>query len=323
MADGTNISWADATWNVITGCSVISPGCRNCYAMRLAGTRLQHHPSREGLTLPSKGGPVWSGEVRFNEQWLDQPLKWRTPKTVFPVAHGDLFHPNVPDAWRNRIFGVMAKADHHRYMVLTKRPEVAAEYLSRIRLHGDIAWRLAPLAHVLIGVSIEDEPRARKHLPALQAISGTGWRTWVSYEPALGSVDWTGYGLIEFLVAGGESSQTHSYRARPTRVAFQRAARDWCERHGVTFHFKQWGNWIDADHWFDIVTEGGSVIMNGRDRWAPRRPLNFADAERLARITGERPFSHYSDGTTMIWVGKHAAGAVLDGREHRDMPRAA
>ena len=83
MADNTLIEWADATWQPITGCSVVSPGCTNCYAMRLAGTRLRHHPSRAGLTDLTKAGPVWNGRLTFNEEWLDQPLRWSKPRRIF------------------------------------------------------------------------------------------------------------------------------------------------------------------------------------------------------------------------------------------------
>src|SRR4051794_3676907 len=99
MADTTKIEWTDSTWNIITGCTVISPGCTNCYAMRLAGTRMKFTPSRKGLTDDSKAGPVWNGQVRFNEEWLTQPLTWKKPKRIFVCAHGDLFHDEVPDEW--------------------------------------------------------------------------------------------------------------------------------------------------------------------------------------------------------------------------------
>ena len=123
MSDGTKIEWTDATWNPITGCSVVSPGCTNCYAMKLAGTRLQHHPSRTGLTKDTKAGPVWTGEVRFNEQWLDEPLRWKRPRMIFVCAHGDLFAEGVPDEWIDKTFAVMALAPQHIFQVLTKRPE--------------------------------------------------------------------------------------------------------------------------------------------------------------------------------------------------------
>ena len=110
MADRTHIEWADATWNPITGCSVVSPGCTNCYAMKLAGTRLKHHPSRAGLTRDTKAGPIWNGVLRLNEAWLDQPLRWKRPRMIFVCAHGDLFHEDVPNAWIDRVFAVMAEA---------------------------------------------------------------------------------------------------------------------------------------------------------------------------------------------------------------------
>src|SRR3954464_7684352 len=107
MADGTHIEWTDATWNIVNGCSVLSPGCTNCYAMKLAGTRLKHHPSRAGLTIDTKAGPVWNGEVKFNAEWLLQPLRWRRPRKIFVCAHGDLFHEKVTDAQLDQVFAVM------------------------------------------------------------------------------------------------------------------------------------------------------------------------------------------------------------------------
>ncbi|WP_279480297.1 phage Gp37/Gp68 family protein [Aureimonas sp. SK2] len=136
MADNTKIEWTDATWNPITGCSVVSPGCTNCYAMLLAGTRLSNHPSRIGLTRDTKGGPVWTGEVRFNEGWLDQPLRWRRPRMIFVCAHGDLFAEGVPDEWIDRVFAVMALAPQHVFQVLTKRADRMRAYLSGNRF-GD------------------------------------------------------------------------------------------------------------------------------------------------------------------------------------------
>ncbi len=133
MADGTKIEWTDATWNPITGCSVVSPGCTNCYAMKLAGTRLQHHPSRAGLTKDSKAGPVWNGQVRFNREWLHQPLEWTKPRMIFVCAHGDLFAEGVPDEWIDQVFAVMALAPQHTFQVLTKRPERMRAYLTKPR----------------------------------------------------------------------------------------------------------------------------------------------------------------------------------------------
>jgi protein gp37 len=121
MSDNSHIEWTDATWNPITGCSILSPGCTNCYAMGLAGTRLRHHPSRAGLTREVNGHHVWTGDVRLNEQWLTQPLQWSRPRMIFVCAHGDLFHESVPDEWIDRVFAVMALCPQHTFLVLTKR----------------------------------------------------------------------------------------------------------------------------------------------------------------------------------------------------------
>ncbi|CAD7335225.1 hypothetical protein SPHS6_00400 [Sphingobium sp. S6] len=130
MADGTKIEWTDATVNAINGCSVVSPGCTNCYAMRLAGTRMKNHPTRLGLTINSKAGPVWNGEVRLVEQALLQPLRWQKPRMIFWNAHGDMFHPAVSDDWIDRCFAVMAMTPQHTHQVLTKRADRMREYLN-------------------------------------------------------------------------------------------------------------------------------------------------------------------------------------------------
>lgn len=129
MAERSAIEWTDATWNPITGCTVISAGCTNCYAMKLAGGRMKNHPSRVGLTTATKAGPVWNGTVRLNEQWLAQPLRWPAPRRIFVCAHGDLFHEDVPDEWIDRVFAIMALTPRHQFQVLTKRADRMAAYM--------------------------------------------------------------------------------------------------------------------------------------------------------------------------------------------------
>jgi protein gp37 len=218
MADGTKIEWTDATWNPITGCFVVSPGCTNCYAMKLAGTRLKHHPTRAGLTTESKAGPVWNGQVRFNESMLFDPLKWRRPRMIFVCAHGDLFAENVPDEWIDHVFAVMALAPQHTFQVLTKRPERMRDYLQSIvecyhaspeemdRRFGGVCVDLTaspcasgafeerswPLRNVWLGVSVEDQKRADERIPIL--LETPAAVRWISAEPLLGPVDisrWT------------------------------------------------------------------------------------------------------------------------------------
>ena len=131
MAEKSSIEWTEATWNPITGCTLVSDGCRHCYAARLAATRLKHQPSRRGLArLNAAGEAKFTGEVRFNEDWLDQPLRWKRPRMIFVCAHGDLFHESVPDEWIDRIFAVMALAPQHTFQVLTKRAKRMREYVS-------------------------------------------------------------------------------------------------------------------------------------------------------------------------------------------------
>lgn len=217
MADRSKIEWTDATWNPIVGCSVVSPGCTNCYAMQLAGTRLKHHPTRAGLTTPSKAGPVWNGQVRFNEAELLKPLAWRRPRLVFVCAHGDLFHEAVPDAWIDRVFAVMALCPQHTFQVLTKRAGRMREYMAaasgRIadavialrRARGDhgpvvplphirpgAQWW--PLPNVWLGVSAEDQARADERIPLL--LDTPAAVRFVSAEPLLGPVDLTRICLV-------------------------------------------------------------------------------------------------------------------------------
>jgi protein gp37 len=228
MADNTKIEWTDATWNPITGCSLASPGCTNCYAMLLAGTRLSTHKSREGLTRLSGGRPKWTGEVRFNEDWLDEPLRWKRPRRVFVCAHGDLFHENIPDEWIDRVFAVMALAPQHTFQVLTKRAARMREYLTnfdwarvvescRNEYRSSIVARHSintlmrhfrlcepfsydrdasayPLPNVWLGVSVEDRARRDRIVDLAQTPAAVRW---VSAEPLLDGVTLTDIPLSE------------------------------------------------------------------------------------------------------------------------------
>ena len=262
MADKTKIEWTDATWNPITGCSRVSPGCEHCYAERLAGTRLKHHWSRKGLTRPGPDGPIWTGEVRLNEEWMDQPLRWKKPRRVFVCAHADLFHENVPDEWLDRVFEVMAMAQRHTFQVLTKRPAKMFEYIKDVSLaptderqrHLGPKW---PLPNVWLGVSAENQECANNRIPALLATPAAV--RWVSVEPLLGPVDLTNipiqmkgglvygrnainstacgmdYPALDWVVVGGESGPGY----RPMNPDWARSIRDQCGNADVPFFMKQ------------------------------------------------------------------------------------
>lgn len=235
MADSSKIEWTEATWNPITGCTVLTPGCTNCYAMRLAGTRLRNHQSRKGLTKLTKAGPVWNGEVRFNEQWLDQPLRWARPRMIFVCAHGDLFHESIPDEWIDKVFAIMALSSRHTFQVLTKRAERMRETVKRIgtsisflepharalgyslqwdvprdlpvpfagKTMGLVSW---PLRNVWLGVSCERQKEADERIPSLLDTPAT--IRFISAEPLLDTLDLARYLLPTMHLAPAKKSMS-------------------------------------------------------------------------------------------------------------------
>lgn len=328
MADNTPIEWTDATWNPITGCSVHSAGCTNCYAMKLAGTRLRHHRSRIGLTAETKAGPVWTGEVRFNERWLTEPLRWQRPRRIFVVAHGDLFHEAVRDAWIDRVFAVMALCPQHQFQVLTKRADRMRAWFERFQNadwlgnmldlmdatgqaagfgRGSGTFSTWPLPNVWLGVSVEDQRAADERIPDLLATPAA--KRWISAEPLLGPVHIAEYlpnplwndipswkqPELDWIVAGGESGPG----ARPMHPDWARSLRDQCAVAGVPFLFKQWGAWAPYD--------------SERDDYGRRDPSH---AGRHVLNDGERP----GPENLVIPLGKKAAGRLLDGVEYNGMP---
>lgn len=204
MSDNTKIEWADATANYVNGCSIVSPGCINCYAMRSGARNLPNHPAT-GLTKPTKAGHVWTGEIRVVDKWLTTVLGWKRPRRIFWDAHGDLFHDAVSDEVIDRQFAVMALTPQHIHMVLTKRPERMREYLTRHRWHlwaaigraiDPARWAKLPLLiggdctpipNVMLGTSVEDQQRADERIPALLATPAAV--RFISAGPLLESID--------------------------------------------------------------------------------------------------------------------------------------
>lgn len=360
MADKTHIEWADATVNAINGCSVVSPGCTNCYAMRLAGTRLKHHPSRAGLTMDSKAGPVWTGEVRLDEKQLMQPLRWRRPRKIFWNAHGDLFHPAVPDEWIDRVFAVCALTPQHTHMILTKRPERMREYITANRWQEifDEAYGLSdagrtdnapqeqwPLPNVWLATSVEDQARADERIPHLLATPAA--KRFLSCEPLLGPVDLIGaeqdgplrdgeltniddplqirYGgpRLDWIIVGGESGPG----ARPMHPDWVRSLRDQCAAAGVPFFFKQWGEWIGGT-WSG---DGEMVAFSSPDMGDEARAFMRGVADRDEQMCDDSWWGRlkvWSDeevmpdgsGAASFRVGKKRAGNLLDEQQHLAFP---
>lgn len=306
MADGTNIEWTDATWNVITGCTVTSPGCTNCYAMRLAGTRLASHPSRAGLTREVNGNHVWNGTVRFNDQWLLQPLRWSKPRMIFVCAHGDPFHRDVPDEWILRTFAVMIAAPQHIYQVLTKRSDRMRKFMQwlceteqgsdalidaveGIAPETDLDFDL-PAKHIWLGVSAENQTYWDGRVDDLRQTPAAV--RWVSVEPMLGPVyDKFELDDIDWIVLGGENGP------RPMHPGWARMLRDQSASCNVPFMFKQWGSW--------------APLENADGYWP-----TYEDKACRINLAGVRDIG----GWPMQMVGKGKAGRLLDGREHNGYP---
>ncbi|MGD9850142.1 MAG: phage Gp37/Gp68 family protein [Nitrospirales bacterium] len=301
----TTIEWTDKTWNPVSGCSHVSEGCRNCYAERVFP---RPYPGRKFT------------DVQCHPERLDQPLHWKKPQKIFVNSMSDLFHEDVPDGFIEDVFDRMLQADWHTYQILTKRPERMRDFM--------VCWiaglKIKIIEHIWLGVSVEDQETADERIPIL--LQTPAAVRWVSYEPALGPLDFTNLNdgtldaldgfdreaignicdpgflsetqhppRLNWIVAGGESGP----QARPAHPDWFRAVRDQCQAAGVPFFFKQWGEWAPVSLPWDV------------------------DEVEAARPSG---FSAWSDPITgtnraILKIGKKKAGRLLDGREWSEFPR--
>ena len=214
MAQLSSIEWTDATWNPVTGCTKISPGCKHCYAERMA------------KRLASMGQPRYRNgfQLTLQPDVVDQPLSWKKPRLVFVNSMSDLFHDAVPLSYLERVFKVMAEARWHVFQVLTKRSERLAE----------IAHRLVWPSNVWMGVSVESEDYTYR----IDDLSGIPAAVkFLSVEPLLGPMKRLPLENIDWVIVGGESGP----HARPIDPNWVRSIRNDCVKEGVPFFFKQWG----------------------------------------------------------------------------------
>jgi protein gp37 len=223
MADRSAIEWTEATWNPVTGCDRVSAGCDHCYAMTLA-KRLKAMGSEK---YQNDGDPRTSGPgfgVTVHPQALDEPRRWRQPRTVFVNSMSDLFHARVPVGFIRDVFDVCRETPQHTYQVLTKRS------LRLRRLGESLDWP----SNLWMGVSVENSdalPRI-EHLRDVPAAV-----RFLSCEPLIGPLDGLDLAGIHWVIAGGESGANH----RPVDEKWVRGIRDACQDAGVAFFFKQWG----------------------------------------------------------------------------------
>lgn len=325
MSDKSKIEWTDATWNPVTGCSKVSEGCRNCYALtfseRFRGTPGHYFENGFDITLrPDK---------------LDQPLRWKRPRRIFVNSMSDLFHPEVSDDFIDQVFAVMALCPQHTFQVLTKRPERMAEYFRHHYRHAKVEIEAAaisidagveeegevtfdwPLPNVWLGVSVENQKAADERIPLL--LQTPAAVRFLSCEPLLGPVDlnavprtdnayfvwrgekgcitdpnepddyvyWHKRDQINWVIVGGESG----HKARPMHPDWVRSLRDQCQAAGVPFFFKQWGEWAQV-HELRCNEPG---------------------------IKG-KPWFNFDPDTALCRIGKQAAGRLLDGRTWDEFP---
>jgi len=291
MSGSTKIEWTDITWNPVRGCSIVSAGCTNCYAMKQAHRFSGQGQAYEGLTRLTRGGPVWTGDVKLVPELLSRPLSWRSPKRIFVNSMSDLFHENVPLEFIAEVFNVMASAtancgkrhvhdlecwqgEPHTFQVLTKRPERMFKVISKelqqyadMHMPGDCPLSIAleswPLKNVWLGVSIEDQKTAEERIPYL--LQTPAVVSWTSAEPLLGQVNLSAIKGVEnfgWVVAGGESG----FGARPTCLSWiQDIVRD-CRNMDIPVFVKQLGtkpyiNATSGDHEYLTLQDrkGGDI----------------------------------------------------------------
>lgn len=227
MAGLSDIEWTDATWNPVSGCRVLSSGCTNCYAMRMAA-RLQAmgHENYQGTTRKSGNRYIWTGKVHLNEAVLNVPMTWRKPRLVFVNSMSDLFQDNIPFDFVEKVWSVMAAASMHTFQVLTKQPERMLEFLRKRHPF--------PLQNVWLGTSVEDQ-RVINRINDLAKCNAA--IRFVSFEPLIGSVGELDMEAIHWAIVGGESGPN----ARPMAKKWVEEIYYSCERQNVAFFFKQWG----------------------------------------------------------------------------------
>ena len=240
----TQIEWTDATWNPVAGCSIMSVGCTNCYAMNMA-KRLEAMGVEKyrGLTRRSGKRTIWNGVVHEDRAALDIPRKWKKSRKIFVNSMSDLFHPAVTQDFVADVWRVMADTPRHHYQILTKRPDRMSRILNEICP--------VPLANVWLGTSVERRDVIGR-IDELRDVTAT--IRFISFEPLIGAVGQVDLTDIDWAIVGGESGRD----ARPIKEEWIDEIHDTCRLYGTAFFFKQWGTWGKDN-------KKRSKKLNGRD----------------------------------------------------------
>jgi protein gp37 len=214
MAANSKIEWTEMTWNPVTGCTKVSPGCKNCYAERMAKRlkRMGNMRYRNGFA------------VTLHEELIDAPCHWKSPRLVFVNSMSDLFHEAVPVTFIRRVFNTMCRCPQHQFQILTKRAGRVVELADRLEWPG----------HIWMGVSVENQEYICRAELLRQVPAAVRF---LSVEPLLGAIDALPLEGIDWVIVGGESGA----KARPMREEWVESILRQCRRAGVPFFFKQWG----------------------------------------------------------------------------------
>ncbi len=326
---GAGISWTDQTWNPIRGCTRVSEGCRHCYAETMAARFCGPGQPYEGLARMTPSGSRWTGNVRFVEEHLCGPLRWRRPRKVFVNSMSDLFHASVADYQLDQLFAVMSLAPQHTFQVLTKRPERMVKYLmgdcvrSRIVAHqwGIVEDRVDPtdrrsddirataydvdgddwpLPNVWLGVSCEDQANADERIPLL--LQTPAAVRWVSAEPLLSSLD-----LGRWLTKKFQVDYDEMMARFPVQPTYMPA------------HLRRPPDGLD---WVVVGGESGPGARPMHPAWARslRDQCQSTGVPFFFKQWGE--FGPSTQDGFVVRMGKKAAGDRLDGRQLHEFPGA-
>lgn len=284
----TNIEWTDATWNPVTGCDKVSPGCKHCYAETMA----------KRLKAMGKANYRDGFKLTLQPHMLGLPLQRKKPTTYFVNSMSDLFHKDVPLEYIRQVFDVMRRAHWHTFQVLTKRSERLVEVAYDLEAHDIV---LPKLKNVWIGVSVENE-RYKYRIDHLSLINAAV--RFLSLEPLLGDLGELDLRRIGWVIVGGESG----HNARPMHPDWARSVRDQCLAAKLPFFFKQWGEWTPGEN---VTRRSGKIAtatLVDEGEW-------MLGEENLSRCDG-----HRDDQPDLYRVGKNAAGRMLDGELWDQMP---
>lgn len=246
----SKIEWTEKTWNPVVGCRRVSAGCDNCYAITEAHRKTTLFSHYAGITARKDGHIDWSGKFSVAPDHIfEKPLRTPTPTTWFVNSMSDLFGEGVSVETITRVFDIMASTPHHRYQVLTKRPNRA------VNLAGALPWP----DNIWMGVSIEDD-RYVGRADLLRRIPAAV--RFISAEPLLGPLLTLNLTDIQWIIVGGESGRSRD-KVRPMSPMWARDLRDMAQRSKTAFFFKQWGNWDQNGFWHRSKAEAGR-LLDGR-----------------------------------------------------------